>query len=389
MIKVPPKCTIEFTDKPIKVSLPFVQSKLDSFEVKTSSQYMKNLLEGVKDEKLRAGLAEVGRRINKEAPYDKKDKLSLLEDITAMSGNLDAKEDNELIKEVCNLLDNYSDENSKKTLYFAERLVTIALHSKNKAVDMSNGVHLAFKEFAENNKLFKSFLKILKFFGKYPSMDSEFRKSLLIDTLHPQHYDIGDFFSKELKDKLYDMYYVASKPPETGKILKEIKEKYGTYVFLPAGISEKRVKAILKEFEAWQKAGGEKVKYEKLLDYCYFHKHFNEVPSSAGYATFDNLIRITPGISPSKDRMVLRHERTHINDLKPFSEEEDILYKKPMICEELKRGGISKFLRNYALTSRSELIAVASMGDMSKYSDKFKKLLTKYGMPEWMFNLEK
>lgn len=389
MIKVTPKSLIEFIDgKPMRRLLPFVESKLDSFEVKNSSQYLKNLLDGVKDEKLRAGLAEIGRRINKEAPYDKEFKLPILEDITAMSGNLDAKEDKELIKEVCKLLDNYSDENSQKTLYCAERLVTIALHAGNKAVDMEDSVYLAYKELAENNKLFKSFLKILKFFGKRPSLDDEFRKSLLIDTLSP-HHGIGSFFSKELKDKLYDMYYVAHKPPKIGKVLKEIKEKYGTYVFLPNMISEKRVKEILKEFEAWQKAGGEKVKYEKLLDYCHFHKDFNEGPGIQGYATFDNLIRIRPGFSPSKDRMVLRHERTHINDLNRLSEEEEILYKKPMICEELKRGGLSQFLRNYALTSRSELLAVASTGDMSKYSDKFKKLLTKYGMPEWMFNLEK
>ena len=41
----------------------------------------------------------------------------------------------------------------------------------------------------------------------------------------------------------------------------------------------------------------------------------------------------------------------------------------------------------YAYTNSKEFIAVASEGDMGKYSPEFRKLLIKMGMPEWQFKM--
>ena len=57
--------------------------------------------------------------------------------------------------------------------------------------------------------------------------------------------------------------------------------------------------------------------------------------------------------------------------------------------EELENAGLPYSIICYAHNNPQEYIAVASEGDMSKYSDEFKKVLVKLGMPEWEFNLEK
>jgi hypothetical protein len=56
--------------------------------------------------------------------------------------------------------------------------------------------------------------------------------------------------------------------------------------------------------------------------------------------------------------------------------------------EELLRAGIGPAHLHYAYTNRAEFIAVATEGDMSKYSPEFKDILIKLGMPEFAFNLK-
>lgn len=108
----------------------------------------------------------------------------------------------------------------------------------------------------------------------------------------------------------------------------------------------------------------------------------------------------------------MRHELTHTNDLKrgtkipkdynlneimPKFDETlpngNIIKsgdaKKGKYYQEFVNGGISDYKISYAYNNTKEFIAVASEGDMSKYSSEFKQVLIDFGMPEWIFNLEK
>lgn len=107
----------------------------------------------------------------------------------------------------------------------------------------------------------------------------------------------------------------------------------------------------------------------------------------------------------------LRHEMTHTNDLKlgqniPAKYNlDEIMPKKaaningrtvmvPDIenckyVDEFRAAGLTEDRIPYAYNNTKEFIARAAEGDMSKYSPEFKEMLIDFGMPEWMFNMEK
>lgn len=62
---------------------------------------------------------------------------------------------------------------------------------------------------------------------------------------------------------------------------------------------------------------------------------------------------------------------------------------KAKYWNEFKNAGIPEQHIPYAYNNPLEFIAVASEGDMSKYSDEFKKVLIRFGMPEWELNFPK
>lgn len=69
-----------------------------------------------------------------------------------------------------------------------------------------------------------------------------------------------------------------------------------------------------------------------------------------------------------------------------FDVHTDLEVDKCKYVNELRKGGISEKLIEYAYTNPLEFVAVASQGDFSKYSLEFKKYLTELGMPEWMLS---
>ena len=62
--------------------------------------------------------------------------------------------------------------------------------------------------------------------------------------------------------------------------------------------------------------------------------------------------------------------------------------EKKWFRDELINGGVPKSYLDYAYTDRAEFIAVAAMGDTTRYSNNFKKVLVDLGVPEWFFNIK-
>lgn len=109
-----------------------------------------------------------------------------------------------------------------------------------------------------------------------------------------------------------------------------------------------------------------------------------------------------------KVKWAMRHELTHTNDLKQGCVDamkiNKIMPKKYIIeddgaitetidienCkykDEFLNAGISEEHIHYAYNNPKEFIAVASEGNMAKYSPEFKQVLIDFGMPEWELNL--
>lgn len=63
-------------------------------------------------------------------------------------------------------------------------------------------------------------------------------------------------------------------------------------------------------------------------------------------------------------------------------------FKNSKYLNEFLKAGISPRHIGYAYNNTAEFIAVASEGDMSRYSPEFKKMLIDFGMPEWELNMK-
>jgi len=201
----------------------------------------------------------------------------------------------------------------------------------------------------------------------------------------------------EITNHLYENYYLPTLSPEAKNICKKISDEFNTKVFLEHDTNYKAPSAIYKEFAEWKMAGGSHVVFPEEIDFSVIKRNYidNKNPSG-GFLTipFDNLE--STGISIENDDLgsikhSIRHEMAHLNDKK-------IIYKgkvkngfiKKRVGErpyedELKKAGISD--TDYAYTDKLEFVARASQGDYSKYSDHFKKVLVRLGMPEWEFKM--
>ena len=96
----------------------------------------------------------------------------------------------------------------------------------------------------------------------------------------------------------------------------------------------------------------------------------------------------------------LRYELTGAHDLKQgknihltnsfgMSDENAVksILNERIYQEEFECAGIPEDLINLAHTNTTEFISVASMGNISDYSDEFKQVLVDFGMPEWELKL--
>lgn len=230
-------------------------------------------------------------------------------------------------------------------------------------------------------------------------------------------------------DYLYSTKYLSTLAPEIKQACENISKDFGTKVFLGEAANETTAKYIYNELFEWKKAGGDKVTFPPTIDLSQVKQLYIKTKGpAAAYAMSDNKALYFNGAGEdlSNIKWVTRHEMTHANDKlieisegiiksdeHPDFDIGDIISHKTKIDEngnrvkeldnddyfipdytkckyrdELLAAGISEGHVDYAYQNKEEFIAVASEGDMSKYSPEMKADLIKMGMPEWMFKMK-
>jgi len=204
-------------------------------------------------------------------------------------------------------------------------------------------------------------------------------------------------------------------PDEVRAKCAEINEKFGTKIFLSSNHKEDSavLEYVKQELREWQKASGGEAKTPPTLDFSVIRREYIDGGSAFGQGASGGLQNVeTRAISIDGTRLeavkyAIRHELTHANstndglnigtkhnldeimprklnkDRMVVPDIENCKYK-----QEFYNAGISKEQTEYAHNSPEEFIAVASEGDMSKYSPEFKQILVDFGMPKWMFKMK-
>ena len=125
------------------------------------------------------------------------------------------------------------------------------------------------------------------------------------------------------------------------------------------------------------------------------HEQKDEVVQKAGYNELENLLNDTSDnfIDFLKTEGCISHFVNLVRNGNKHANREDVEItlevdaEKCKYYDEFKNAGISEGHIPYAYNNPAEFIAVAAEGDMTKYSDEFKKVLIDFGMPEWMLKL--
>lgn len=274
-----------------------------------------------------------------------------------------------------------------------------AIHiGHNKVFDLRN----------RENKLSSSELKTLEL-NSEKSLRSDLYENLFLELSKNKKF-------KDVSNKFYDLYlkneFKGCSKADAARyreMCKSIDEEYGVKIILPANLKEVGQSLILvyQELSNYKMHSNNQAKMPPVLDFMY-----PLADNAAGMAHIrDGLNQIdVRELSTSFIKHSLRHEMAHINDIKQmnkfpseirsfknepkkdffgelvFDVHTDLEVDKCKYVDELRKGGISEKLIEYAYTNPLEFVAVASQGDFSKYSPEFKKYLTELGMPEWMLS---
>ena len=196
---------------------------------------------------------------------------------------------------------------------------------------------------------------------------------------------------------LYDKYLTELKTqgvsPQVIAKCKKINESFGTKVFLSAQDNPEIVlNDINVELSKWVKASQGQAKLPPYIDFTTIDTEWYETTHQAysNYWANGALSFKKQSHSSLMSIKTLRHELTHTNDNIlgdiPSKYDFDKICKK--YTPELRRAGLANFAIDYGKTKPWEFIAVAAQGDLSSYSQEFRKVLIDFGMPPWMFNLD-
>ena len=263
------------------------------------------------------------------------------------------------------------------------------------------------------------FMQLLEFARKNNPELAEELNLYKDPTQHPEYETIRADFIKEtqyselieyckksdtdpqMADYLYKELYLKNEnfPEDVRKNLVDINEKYGVKIFLSTDMQEafKSTDFIDEELTKWQKASGAKAKIIPTLDLLTSKRNYVDDKSaygqsrSGGFCETSNGAVSIDGNSFESVKHALRHEIMHANDTKKdCSFPDDAGYtNKTKYREEFEKIGISKDHIDYAYNNPDEFIAVAAEGDLSKCSPEFRQVLIDFGMPKWVFNLDK
>jgi hypothetical protein len=246
--------------------------------------------------------------------------------------------------------------------------------------------------------------------------------------LDRKYQRMSEFMKKnpnsEISNYLYENYYlkdlenIGIKPSVIEKC-KAVNKKYNVKI-MPSTDSFSPVKAIQAvetELEKWVSASAGKAKLPPVIEFSTAKKNWYDKTSaygqnaSAAYSQrkYNGAISFNR-MSKNSVEYSIRHEMTHTNDMtksghkipKEYNMDEIMPHyieekqgrkiqinqaDKGKYYQEFKNAGLSDSNINYAYNNPQEFIAVASEGDMSKYSPEFKKVLIDFGMPEWVLNI--
>lgn len=210
----------------------------------------------------------------------------------------------------------------------------------------------------------------------------------------------------EMANHLYEKYFLTKMEDcELKNKCIEINKKFGTKVFVDYYTNPRMLDQIYAELEKWTVASEEKAKIPAIFDFCRAKKDFGKDTREAekevqkvvlAYARqIDHSLNMPTENFYYHPESTLRHEITHVNDTEFYKTDGTIngidfdnIKKNKYYAEELKAAGISDDGVNYAYTNKKEFIAVATTGDTREYSDEFKKVLIKLGVPEYAFKLK-
>lgn len=234
----------------------------------------------------------------------------------------------------------------------------------------------------------------------------------------------------KMSNYLYENYYLqdlreAGIKEEVILRCQEISKKYNIKV-MPSTDSYgplRTLDALEAEINKWIKASNGKAKLPPVIEFSSANKSWYDAEAaygqgmSGGYSEFSYKGAIALprmrniAISDQKNK-ILRHELTHTNDLHPPIDRIKENYKIEEIMpfheglnqrgnkvrinepqngkyyQEFVNAGLDDYKIAYAYNNTKEFIAVASEGEMSKYSPEFRRTLINFGMPEWLLNIE-
>lgn len=157
------------------------------------------------------------------------------------------------------------------------------------------------------------------------------------------------------------------------------------------------------ELAEWKAHGGDKAVMPPVLDFSKIKQDYIDNTRAYGESVADGFSeRANNAISLDGYSLIewaMRHEMTHSNDLTRLHNNAQLgqtykidversEFKNSKYLNEFLKAGISPRHIGYAYNNTAEFIAVASEGDMSRYSPEFKKMLIDFGMPEWELNMK-
>jgi len=235
-------------------------------------------------------------------------------------------------------------------------------------------------------------------FNDYNLLKKSFEKARKLEPLKEFCFNFNKT-NPEITNYLYKTYYLPKLDSKTSKLCQKISDEFGTKVFLEHNHNEKAAKAIYKELSEWKKAGGDEVVFPNDFDCSRIKQNYiNNCIDQAGFIELScDSHETINNINVENDTLIsiqyaLRHEMTHLNDKKLIIKGE---YHPGVIKQKSGKRRFEGELENaevpnidYAYTSRPDFIACASQGDYSKYSDHFKKVLVRLGMPEWELKMK-
>ncbi len=302
---------------------------------------------------------------------------------------------------------NYISGIASSGLFVTKSFMQTGLRPCEEILDAYNVLHGKYSMIVDVDKYYK-YLKDInpkkaKNFAKFSSslseqttakkpLHSNFKNDIKFEAL--KIFITNNFYDQpDMVDYMYDAYYLSKLKGETQKTCKKIADYFGTKVFLQSLNHSGDLKFVYKELLEWDKISDGMAILPKIIDFSAIKKEYilKKDPSSGLYS-YDNVIHIEGNNNFS--HFTLRHEMAHCNDRKidlPDENPEERTFrrleKKNKFDEELTKGGIDSEDIIYSHKNKDELIAVAAEGDYSKYSDKFKKILNYFGLPQWVFDM--